>query len=463
MMSSETDESTLYDVHMHAFNLSHPYLLAFVRRFKGKLGALLCFSPTLPLLAKAPDLWPAAASFMESKIDVAQNLLSVMENDIGSFFLLIENCLREGKDPPLRGDGLHIGDRVYERIILTPLMMDFGYKGKTPPGQKKPEKTFYYDIPASKPIKEQVTDVFNGIKDYAKTLPSEKLSKKFPALGSAPRRMLEIYPFLGLNSQNYEYDEIDTLLDKYFGEKALSKDELLANMGRFDGDIEHMTTGSFAGVKVYPPLGFDPWPNGKYGDAEELRKVKLLYSRCCEKNIPITAHGGTGGFVTVDKKRLRSYASVEKWEKVLAAFPNLRLNLAHLPMDEKTLWFVPNPLHPLRNAYMKLVLNHEDAYIDFSCQVVDDEYFVALAKALRRLPSPERKKLSERILFGSDFAVNLLGIESYSKCLTLYSKTKALTEGEKHAFCCLNPGRFLFPPAALQPQRVEPYAFPTPS
>jgi len=62
MMSSETDESTFYDVHMHAFNLSHPYLLAFVRRFKGKLGALLCFSPALPLLAKVPGLWPTAAS-----------------------------------------------------------------------------------------------------------------------------------------------------------------------------------------------------------------------------------------------------------------------------------------------------------------------------------------------------------------------------------------------------------------
>jgi len=259
--------------------------------------------------------------------------------------------------------------------------------------------------------------------------------------------MLEIYPFLGLNTQNYEADEIEELIRKYFGANAASKQELLANMGRFDGDIEHLTIGSFAGVKVYPPLGFDPWPDGRYGDAEELRKVKLLYSLCCEKNIPITAHGGTGGFVTVDKKRLRSYASVEKWEKVLTAFPDLRLNLAHFPMYEKMLWFVPNPAHPLRNAYLKLVLNHENAYIDFSCQVVDDEYFVALAKALRRLPSPERKKLSERILFGSDFAVNLLGIESYSKCLTLYSKTKALTGDEKHAFCCLNPGRFLFPPA----------------
>ena len=445
MTGLETNQNTFYDVHMHAFNLSHLYLYAFIRRFKGKLGALLFFSPTIPLFTKVPDLWPAAASFMKSKIDVAQNLLSVMENDIGSFFLLIENCLREGRNPPLQGDGLHIGDRTYERIILTPLMMDFGYKGKTPPGQKRTEQTFHYDVPASKPIKEQVTDVFNGIRDYVEA-PSEKLSKKFPALVPETKRMLEIYPFLGLNTQNYEADEIEELLDKYFGEKASSKEELRASLGRFDGDIGNMTTGSFAGVKVYPPLGFDPWPDGKHGDAEELRKVELLYSLCCKKNVPITSHGGAGGFVTIDKRRLRSYASVEKWERVLAAFPDLKLNLAHFPMDEKMLWLLPNPAHPLRNAYIKLVLNHENAYIDFSCQVAGDEYFIALGKALRRLPTPERKKLSERILFGSDFAVNLLGIESYNRCLTLYSKTKALTEGEKHAFCCLNPERFLFTP-----------------
>ena len=448
MMSSDMDEGTFHDVHMHAFNLSHPYLYAFIRRFKSKLGALLCFGPAIPFFRRFPDLFPTTASLLETKIDGAKNLLSVMENDLGSLFLVIENCLREGEKPLLKTEGLRIGERTYKRIVLTPLMMDFGYKGKTPPGNKRPERTFHYDIPASKPIKEQVTDVFNGIKDYVGTRSSEDLARKFPALYSGeegkPDRALEIYPFLGLNTQNYTCDGIDELFRKYFGTRAPSKHELLVNLGRFDGDIEHLTTGSFAGVKVYPPLGFDPWPEGRYGNPEELRKVKLLYSRCCEKNLPITAHGGMGGFVTIDKKRLRAYASVEKWEKVLTAFPDLKLNLAHFPMDERMLWFVPNPLHPLRNAYVKLVLNHANVYIDFSCQVDGDAYFVALAKTLRGLPNPERKRLTERILFGSDFAVNLLGVDSYNRCLTFFSGTEALTADEKHAFCSLNPQRFLF-------------------
>ena len=125
-MSLEVDETTFFDVHMHAFNLSHPYLLAFVRRFKGKLGALLCFTPALPLFTWVPGLCPLASSFMQSKIGAAENLLSVLENDIGSFFLLIENCLRGGGSRLLQDKTLHIDEREYKRIILTPLMMDFG-------------------------------------------------------------------------------------------------------------------------------------------------------------------------------------------------------------------------------------------------------------------------------------------------------------------------------------------------
>jgi hypothetical protein len=36
----------------------------------------------------------------------------------------------------------------------------------------------------------------------------------------------------------------------------------------------------FAGIKLYPPLGYDPWP----AKNEEREKVKLLYHKCLEKN-----------------------------------------------------------------------------------------------------------------------------------------------------------------------------------
>ena len=44
-------EKTFYDVHMHAFNLSHPYFRAFVNRFNLRL--LLAFAPIIAPIATA--------------------------------------------------------------------------------------------------------------------------------------------------------------------------------------------------------------------------------------------------------------------------------------------------------------------------------------------------------------------------------------------------------------------------
>ena len=165
-------EKTFYDVHTHAMNLSHPYWLAFIQRFK---------------IDKMLFLGPFASLFMGEKINNTKNLLSVMENDIGSYFRLMEKCLREEENPLLKDGELQIGGSAYNKIVLTPLMMDFGYKDI-----KNPD--IYYNKPSKKPIVEQVIDVFNGIKDYRSN------STAF-----------EIYPFLGLNTKNYSKPQIEEI------------------------------------------------------------------------------------------------------------------------------------------------------------------------------------------------------------------------------------------------------------
>ncbi len=67
-------------------------------------------------------------------------------------------------------------------------------------------------------------------------------------------------------------------------------------------------------------------------------------------------------------------------------------------------------------------------------------------RRLWRLPAADAEKLRSRILFGTDFAVNLMWIDSYNGYLGLFSRTAALTPEEKHAFCSTNPERFLFRP-----------------
>jgi len=50
----------------------------------------------------------------------------------------------------------------------------------------------------------------------------------------------------------------------------------------------------------------------------------------------------------------------------------------------------------------------------------------------------------QRILFGSDFAVNLLWSESYNAYVGLFRETTTLTPESKRALCSINPESFLF-------------------
>jgi len=454
------DEKAFYDIHMHAFNLSHPSLLAFASRsfrelagsflglrqirrpylvivlvlLLGVLAIVLFLATLVPFLRPwVQTLSGALSRRVKRQLQAAANLLAVMENDIGTTFLLMEDCLREKENRLLQADGLHVGGETYKRVVMTPLMMDFGYKGRQRPGRAR-FRRFHYDMRAGKPIVEQVIDVFGAIRTYVETESTESLEAKFPALEPGTKRVLEIYPFLGLNPANYTQQKLAQLLEKYFANYSGRRADLLANMGHFEGNIHHLSSHAVAGIKVYPPLGFDPWPEG---DEEGMEKVRLLYRTCCEKGIPLTTHGGRGGFVVVPRHRLDALTAVSKWATVLKSYPILRLNLAHFPTGAQE--------RDRQEEIIALVLDHENVYVDISCCGTSDAYYQSLKALFDRMPTAELEKLTSRILFGSDFAVNLMWIESYNKYIDIFSRTKALTPAEKRAFCSTNPERFLFP------------------
>ncbi len=422
---------TFYDIHMHAFNLSHPYFSAFIKRFK--IEWLFVAVAIVSFIAVIP---PLRRSIVDRMLRRIRNLLSVIENDIGSFFLLTENCVREAENPLLIDDELYIGEKAYSKIVLTPLMMDFGLKGI------EEDAKIHYGKPSEKPVVEQVIDVFNAIRKYRKANSSPKLCKKYPSIKPGTSRIFEIYPFLGLNTKNYDKPHIEGMLKKYFGEYKGLREEFLKNLGQFNGNIESLQGYFFAGIKVYPPLGFDPWPTA----VKEHEKVESLYSYCCEKDLPITAHGSKGGFVVVKKGELKKLTSISKWEQVLSKYPDLKLNLAHFPMQEKILWIIPDPRHRRLKAMLRLVLENKNVYVDFSNRATSDHYYKSLKNLLDGLITTQKTKLTDHILFGSDYTVNLMakGIKSYNKYLDNFSKTEYLTPEEKHSFCCTNPERFLF-------------------
>ena len=433
------DNDAFYDIHMHSFNLSHPSFSLFIKRFKisnfllviGALLAPLLLLLILPLLLAAPRV---ITYFTDRLFRRARNLLSVMESDIGSFFLTMEDCLRERPHQLLIEDGLHIGGTTYKSVVLTPLMMDFGYKSK------KEDKTVHYQ-PSEKPIVAQVVDVFSAIRKYRSSVSTTGLAEKFPYLKANTSRIFEIYPFLGLNTRNYKTQELKTMLKKYFREYQKKRDDFKKELGRFDGDIEHLKSNFFAGVKVYPPLGFDPWPK----DARLLNRVRHLYKYCSLKRIPITCHGSTGGFVTVSRKQKKNFTAIAKWKEVLTHYPSLKLNVAHFPANGRRFGFLPPAEKDRLDAIIPLVQTYENVYVDFSYRATGDKYYSLLKKVIEKQPGDDKKKkLTERILFGSDFCVNLFSVNSYNEYLRIFSETSHLTEPQKHLFCSLNPERFLF-------------------
>lgn len=454
------NKRTFYDIHMHAFNLSHPSISVFVRRALreatakllkpnqwhraaavGGLGVVLAalwlayaISLSVPWAGrKVRELIRKAFAVVKRQVASVLNMLAVFENDVGSMLLVMENCLRDTDNQLLRPDNSLCveNNELYTEIVLTPLMMDFGHKGKTPLGKKR---LCHYDVPAEKPIVEQVIDVFTAIRKYMNTAWSTRLQDDYPELTQETKRVFRIYPFLGLNTANYSLEELGKLLDKYFSDYRGLKEDLDRKMGQFDGQIGNLDSNFFAGIKVYPPLGFDPWPE----EGPEREKVKAIYEAANRDGIPITCHGGSGGFKAIPTKTARQYADIAKWRSVLAKYGNLKLNIAHFPVLGES---------HRRKETRDLVLDHENVYVDISCLATKEKYYRALRECIDEIEDDKkREKFQQRLLFGSDFAVNLLWIESYNAYVDLFSSTQALDTDQKRLLCSTNPERFLFNP-----------------
>lgn len=406
-----------FDIHCHAMNMSHPCMIAFLTRCAKAikeltLKELMSSINSLTKIKIIRELFEMAGSYKEAK-----NLLSVMENDTGSVFLLMEDCLlgKYGFDPPLldRENGLFIGGSAYKNAVLTPLIMDFGS-----PAQQKLDT--YYSVPAKKPVTEQIIDLFNGINKYLK---------------KSECGFFEIYPFLGVNTRNYTRKKLEAVLNQYFAGFKPSRASLMDKSGAFSGDVKKLGAHSFAGIKVYPPLGFDPWPEN---EADELEKVNILYSLCEKNKIPVTAHCNDEGYATCGAAEAELYTSPARWENVLKNYPALKLNFAHF--GRKAL----APFSDWSTRICSLMYKYENVYADLSFNGFDPAYYVGLKAFLEKLPHKMSKIVPDKILFGSDFMMSLLKIESYSKYLSHFSASAHLDAETKKAFCSVNPNRFLF-------------------
>jgi len=518
-----------YDVHLHAYNLSHPGLLLFISRFLKRhnlnikklvsdayfkliwqfignktIKKLFWITAVVVAIIVASLICPFRYSFHftmlalflvvliiaivklvklpKNDLKSTLNVFSIFENEEVMQFLYLEldyiklnkpveekakeyinisnsldiaelqDYIRGVWESPEVNKGFKIGEKRFNKVIISPLVMDFSSKGFNE------LVDLPYNFPPKKTVVNQTIDLFRGIHQYY-------YYSKF--------QLMEIIPFLGLKPKDLEFNNIKKLLDTYFidfsgsdspqkrYEKIMKRKEDCFGEKIEKNVLLDRKKFYYAGIKVYPPLDVDPWPEL---DESELQKMKFIYKYCIDKRIPLITHCSDGGFKVMEKEKHNTFTSPARWKKALD-YDNSEYRNAKLTLDFAHCGIQLNSKKSVRGwgEWLKIILGiikDSDEYPNIYLDISDiggkgkasyKNFIEAIKNFINELPENEKedfvKVLNQRILFGTDHMVNLFHISSYKNHLRLFDADK-LFENElalnKEAFYTTNPRQFLF-------------------
>ncbi|MCS5422194.1 MULTISPECIES: amidohydrolase family protein [Psychrilyobacter] len=269
-------------------------------------------------------------------------------------------------------------------ILITPLIMDFDY------------------------VKED-GDNFSNLKAQTERLLNavDKASAKLK---------IKICPFIGFDLRKLRYaDGLQQIqnLWKTYGSSPQNT------------TIKEIKNGSILGIKLYPPMGFNPYPANK-------ERYLEFYRWCIEKDIPITVHcqeGSYGGGST--KKEIKNFTNPLNWLKLFSDNPdlkNLKINFAHFGGEDG----VEDMLDPLKfwvggidkNSWtytiIKLLQKYPNTYSDISGYNYGKDKLNDFSSNLRKVIEFDYKgqftegefRLKDKLLWGSDVPM-VLSEDSY--------------------------------------------------
>ncbi len=378
------------DVHFHVMTFKEPNFSAFLQ----------ALDPLSLTGNGAKDYIVTPQTLLKNLLkDSIENTMTAFAQPIGSTFQMMENDLKgrfrnernKGSYPDLpyiREGQLHFRDNAYDKILLCPLLMDFSQS-------QRDIARLYYTRPAEDKITPYALDTIEGIKRYYE---------------ENPEGLFEFYPFIGINPPMHYFSFIQELLERFIE---------LSHTIHAPHTIQEK---GFYGIKLYPPLGTDPWPK----DPQELRKMRYIYSFAEKNRIPIITHCDDQGFRGVPIKEAWEYTDPATWRSVLENYPALKIDFAHVGRQYATRGRSISLLDSVQNllnktptsewfySLMKLIQDFDNVYTDISFTGAYPEFYTTLINYMNTLSTAEREKLEARLMFGSDFSVNLLKVESYS-------------------------------------------------
>ncbi len=323
------------------------------------------------------------------------------------------------KDFPFISDqGFSMLGTTYSHLVISPLIMDFDI-------QNTVLNTYYRDSPPHD-VEAQGYDVLNGIHEYS---------------SSSPEGKLIIRPFMGINPSSWNKEDLADFLDRYFGSWSGKKNDVLSAWRRaaYTEAVKGKPyANAFAGIKLYPPLDFNPFPS----NPEEWEKLDYLYTFCEEKGIPIITHCDDQGFRIVPQSSSYEWTSPDQWEKVLARHPNLYLDIAHFG-NQYTVTNLRRKQTVWRDKIIELMLKYPNVYADVAFNGVDTAYWDELQVLLNNFSPAVRSVVSQRLLFGTDWPLTLLKMESLTAYYRGFEKS-SLGLDTKQKMISDNPYNFYF-------------------
>ncbi|MBI5184781.1 MAG: amidohydrolase family protein [Nitrospinae bacterium] len=377
-MPGPADKKYFIDTHCHLFNIDHIPLYAFLDRINlnlGKWGALFLN------LNKALDENKKFMEFFESEPEKnIENLVSEINQIAG------------------------VGDLQDRCKILTPLAMDFELA----------------DNCRHETLSNQVSRLLGSIKN-SKGILDQYNFKVLPFLG------LDLRRFDGIDENGIE-NHLKRLISDYAG-----------SIKDADGrhDPANLESGDIIGIKLYPPIGFNPYPENE----ATRRKYLAVYRTIIQLDLPVTVHCQKVSYNLVDKKKKEQFTTPINWERVLKEqdLKDLRINLAHFGgeegikatlWDDESLWgddffgginFDRVNQNNWTFAIIKLLKSYKNTYSDISAfDYKDREAVFALGWLLSLDHAGEFNslgsfKLKDKLLWGSDRPMILPQFSSYKE------------------------------------------------
>lgn len=212
--------------------------------------------------------------------------------------------------------------------------------------------------------------------------------------------------------------------------------------GYFDIMKEALEKKGFWGVKVYPSLGYPVVSD----------QMEPVYRYCEANRVPILTHCTAQGFCK--NKETGQWASPDKWEPVLASFPDLILCFGHFGADDALIhesmpqdaW--PSMILELMHRYKHVFADisfHTDAMIGvkgMDKETARQNYRRNLTALLQAAPS------KDRLLFGTDYWM----VRTVTRDVDYWAFYKNMfTPAQFNRLTRSNPAAYLGLPTAPQP------------